>query len=182
MYPTPGWLVWVTNKTTEWWWLEAQSCSLVSSSVQEPWSPPWSISQQGREGDGQRSFSAMLEFLNRLCTQPGTWVKNCLKLMRHVAVWPWIIQYSKFHLLPLQGWLKSMYLPNRHTRDRLVTVSSGVLSSLSWWTDLLQVSGEVPFLVPLPTKTESAFEAKEECRAVFVDFFSYGSWRSMTQQ
>lgn len=62
----------------------------------------------------------------------------------------YITQHVRLHLLSMQGWLKSMYLPSKHHMHIRVQFTQVVLSSLNWWKDPLPRS--LTFSPPLSTK------------------------------
>lgn len=77
--------------------------------------------------------------------------RNFLQLLGHLAASTFVTQPTRLQFRCFQGWLRTIYILNKHSLDKLMYVPCWVLDSLNWWKDLSKVCAGIPFTQP-PSK------------------------------
>lgn len=90
-------------------------------------------------------FSAIQKIISTVRHSPQIMVHECLQFLTvnvHAAVWP---KYACLHVRCLQGWLVTVYRPNKHTMSIQLTMPHKVRDSLDWWTHPCNLCSGIPF-------------------------------------
>lgn len=102
-----------------------------------------------------------------------------MKLLGHMAACPYVVQHTRLRLCPLQAWLARVYRPRWDSLERLVTLLSKILKSLSWWLQPQMVCVGVPFAKPQPSQS-LVTDTSQTGRGAHLDSIStQGIWSQL---
>lgn len=101
-------------------------------------------------------FHTMKILIERVRSSPQVTAWDCLQLLGHLAVCVFIVKNACLYMQCLQGLLATVYKPNVHRLNRLLTMPSKVKDSLLWWTLPLNLCSEVPLWQDPPSVTITA--------------------------
>lgn len=73
------------------------------------------------------------------------YARTCLQLLGHMAATTFVVKHARLHMRCLRAWLRTVYIPHRHSINRRLTMPSRVKDSLRWWTQHTNVYSGVPF-------------------------------------
>lgn len=90
-------------------------------------------------------FTNLQNLIAKIQLSLKTSAKNCLYLLGYIAKCILVTQHARFHLQCFQGWLKTVYIPNKHSLNEQVSIPHQVLDLLSWRKNPSIVSAGVPF-------------------------------------
>lgn len=85
-------------------------------------------------------------------SNPYILARTCLSLLAYMASCTYVTLFTCLHLHCLLTWLQSVYSPNCHSMNSMLTVPAVVLSSLQGWTEPHRICVRVPFLPSSPDK------------------------------
>lgn len=64
-------------------------------------------------------FSTIVSLVSTVRTSPQISAKSCLQLLGYMAVATFVVKHARLYLCWLQGWLQTVYVPHRHSLNKL---------------------------------------------------------------
>nr|XP_006116545.1 uncharacterized protein LOC102444972 [Pelodiscus sinensis] len=93
-------------------------------------------------------FQAIQELVKVLDIAPTVSIHTCLHLLGNMASTTFMVPHARLHFRDLQYWLGRVYLLQKHSIHRTVTVPPHVRDSLRWWGNTGNILSGIPFRRP----------------------------------